>query len=68
MRSGPVSRVTAIPVRDANGVELTVYQFEDRRFLHKVRRLKLDTGEMVERSGDGFVIVSTGERLTPTGP
>lgn len=63
--SGPLSRVRSIAVRDANGDQLTVYEFRDRRFLRKVRRMKLCTGEMVELDGNGFVIIGTGERLTP---
>ena len=57
--------VRSIPVADANGDELTVYQFEDRRFLSKVRRLKLCTGEAVQIDPDGtLVVVRTGERLS----
>jgi hypothetical protein len=59
-----VSYVRSIPVRDANGDQLTVYEFQDRRFIRKVRRLKLCTGETVERvDGDTFAL-ATGERLT----
>lgn len=54
-----------IPVRDGNGDELTVYEFHERRFLRRVRRMKLCTGEPVEPLDDRhFVLVSTGERLT----
>lgn len=59
-----MSKVREIPVRDANGDELTVYEFQDWRYLSKVRRLKLCTGETVEAAGDGFVVSATGERLT----
>ena len=59
------SNVTAIPVRDANGDTLTLYEFQDWRYMSKVRRLKLCTGELVERVDDAtFQIVSSGERLT----
>ena len=51
--------VRKVPVTDRNGEEL-----QDRRFLRKVRRWKLCTGELVEERGDGFVIAVTGERLT----
>ncbi len=55
----------SIPVKDANGDELTVYEFHERRFLRRVRRMKLCTGEPVEALDDKFfVLVSTGERLT----
>jgi hypothetical protein len=59
-----VSYVQGIPVKDANGDELTVYEFQDRRFLTKVRRLKLDSGELVEPvCENSFVVVATGEKL-----
>jgi len=58
-----VSRVRAIPVVDGKGDQLTVYEFEDGRFVTKTRKLKLDTGEVVKRlDGDTFVLAS-GERL-----
>jgi len=60
-----VGYVRCIPVEDATGQGLTVYEFHDRRFLKKIRRLKLCTGETVAGVGDKtFVIVRTGERLT----
>jgi hypothetical protein len=59
-----VSYVKSIPVVDANGAGLTVYEFHDRRFLRRVRRMKLCTGEPVERaSSDTFIVVATGEEL-----
>jgi hypothetical protein len=51
-------------VRDANGDELTVFEFYDRRFIRKVRRLKLCTGEAVERLDDDTFALPSGERLT----
>jgi hypothetical protein len=60
-----VSYVKSIPVTDARGDEVTIHEFHDRRFLKKVRRLKLDTGELVEERSDGFLVVGTGERLIP---
>lgn len=57
--------VRTIPVRDANGDEFTLYEFEDRRFLRKIQRLKLCTGEVVHFVDDAFVVVGTGERLVP---
>lgn len=60
-----MSYVRSIPVTDANGDQLTLYEFQERRFIKKVRRLNLDTGELVEAIGaNSFVIVATGERLT----
>lgn len=59
-----MSAVKAIPVRDERGDELTVYEFQDRRFLRKVRRLKLCTGETVRRVEGAFVVLGTGDRLT----
>ena len=62
--SGPVE-FSNIPVTDANGDELTVYEFHERRFLRKVRRMKLCTGELVEALDENmFVLVGTGEKLT----
>ena len=58
--------VRKIPVTDRNGDEFTLYEFEDRHFLRKVRRLKLETGELVELTRDGsLVIVGRGETLLP---
>ena len=60
-----VGYVRSIPVVDANGEDLTVYEFQIRRFLTKVRRLKLCTGELVDLlDDDTFKIVRTGEKLT----
>jgi hypothetical protein len=58
-----VGIVRTIPVTDRNGDEFTLYEFQDRRFLKKVRRLKLCTGETVELLDGDFVIVGTGEKL-----
>lgn len=55
--------VRTIPVRDANGDEFTVYEFRDRRLLRKVRRMKLDTGELVHLVNGTLVIAETGEKL-----
>ncbi|MEO8453979.1 MAG: hypothetical protein ABI454_02370 [Sphingomicrobium sp.] len=55
----------SIPVRDANGDELTIYEFHEWRFLRKVRRMTLCSGEPVEAlDADIFVLVNTGEKLT----
>lgn len=59
-----MSKVTAIAVRDPGGTDLTVYEFHDRRFLRKVRRLKLCTGEAVDYAdNNAFVVTATGEML-----
>lgn len=56
--------VRSIPVRDENGVDLTVHEFQERRFLVKVRRLELCTGEEVNNvDDDTFVVAATGELL-----
>ena len=58
--------VRKIPVTDRHGDEFTLYEFEDRYFLRKVRRLKLETGELVELAADGsLVIVGRDETLVP---
>ena len=56
----------AIPVRDGNGDELTLYEFQDWRYFSEEHRLKLCTGELVESVDDGatFQVVGSGERLT----
>ena len=60
-----MSYVRSIPVLDAQGVEIAVYEFQDKRFLRKVRRMKLDTGELVEPVDENtFAVVGTGEKLT----
>jgi hypothetical protein len=63
----------AIPVRDTNGDELTLYEYQ--QFIPLLRgltlrraagdkRLSLDTGETVRRvNDDTFVIIATGEPL-----
>jgi hypothetical protein len=52
-------------VTDRNGDQLTVYEFHDRRFLRKVRRMKLCTGETVQQFDGELIVVGTGEQLTP---
>jgi len=65
--------VRAIRVRDANGDELTLFEYRPPTSYRKLltlnrngtNRLALDTGEAVEQVNDGtFVIVATGEQLT----
>ena len=56
--------VRSIPVKDANGDELTVYEIHDRRLLRKIRRMKLCTGELVEALDENtFHLPATGEKL-----
>ena len=57
--------VRSFPVKDRNGDQLTIYEFHDRRFVRKIRRLKLCTGEAVQRIGNDLVVTGTGERLEP---
>ena len=61
-------RFNAIPVLDANGDQLTVYEIWDSpRFFGLVvdKRLELCTGELVEPVCDTtFIVAATGERLT----
>jgi len=59
-----VAVVRTIPVQDRNGDQLTVYEFQDRRFLKKVRRMKLCTGETVRQMDGNLYVLGTGERLT----
>ena len=65
-----MSYVRSIPVVDVNGDQLILFEFEDRRFISKTRRLRLDSGELVERiNDDSFTVAATGEvlrRLAPT--
>jgi len=58
-----VAVVRTIPVTDRNGDQLTVYEFHDRRFLRKVRKMKLCTGEPVQQFDGELVVIGTGERL-----
>ena len=55
--------VRKIEVADRHGDQFTLYEFQDRRFLRKVRRMKLETGELVEEIDGAFVVVGTGEEL-----
>jgi hypothetical protein len=65
--------IRVIRVRDANGDELTLYEFQQPASylvmmgLNRLpaTRLALDTGEEAQRlDDDTFTIVATGERLT----
>jgi hypothetical protein len=57
--------VRKIPVTDRNGDQFTLYEFHDRRFLKTVRRMKLETGELVREVDGALFVVGTGETLTP---
>ena len=60
------SRVKTIPVVDGNGDELTLYEVRERGTLFGLlprRRLVLGSGEAVVKTGNGFVVVATGEEL-----
>jgi hypothetical protein len=68
-KSGPVSRSSdfkAIPVLDGNGDQLVLYEFRDKTFFGLVvrRRYELGTGEPLKKVGNGFVVTTTGEKLT----
>lgn len=64
--------IRAIRVRDANGDEVTLYEYRPAGSYLTMAlnrgaptRLALDTGEEVERiNDDTFAVVATGERLT----
>jgi hypothetical protein len=64
--------VRTIPVRDANGTRLTLFEFQQRitrrgifglRFTAKKRRMQLDTGEAVEYIDESSFKLATGETL-----
>lgn len=60
-------RLTAIPVQDANGAQLTIYQTWKTSFFGFVaeERLELCTGERVERfDRNTFIVLRTGKKLT----
>lgn len=59
--------VRTIAVKDANGDELTLYEFIERRLLRKVRRMKLETGELVNLVDGSLIIAATGEKLVRIG-
>ena len=64
--------IRTIPVRDANGTQLTLFEFHQRierrglfglRFASKRRRLQLDTGEAVDYIDENSFKLATGEML-----
>jgi hypothetical protein len=61
-----------IPVRDANGTRLTLFEFQQivprraifgLRFTAKQRRMQLDTGEAVDYVNENTFKLATGEVL-----
>lgn len=61
------SHFRTISVVDANGDELLLYEFRERASLFGLvpkRRFQLCTGEAVEKRGDRYIVLSTGEKLT----
>jgi len=64
--------IRTIPVRDANGTQLTLFEFQQRierrrifglRFTSKRRRLQLDTGEAVDYVDENTFELTSGEKL-----
>lgn len=60
------SEFKSIPVLDGNGDQLILYEFRERAFFGLVvrRRYELCTGEPLKKDGRGFVVTTTGEKLT----
>jgi hypothetical protein len=62
------NHLKTIPVRDANGDQLDVYEIRDKgplRALLGRTRLVLCTSEPVEMvDSDTFIVIASGERLT----
>ena len=53
-----------IPVEDASGSRIYVYEYTGRRTFRRVKRYMLDTGEPVRRVDEqAFVIIAIGEKL-----
>jgi hypothetical protein len=64
--------IRTIPVRDANGTRLTLFEFRHParlwgkfgvRFISKRRRMQLDTGEAVEYVDENTFKLASGETL-----
>lgn len=59
-----MSYVRSSRVKYANGTDLQVYEYSDRRLFGRVVCWKLCAGEQVARvSADTFVVLTTGEEL-----
>ena len=55
-------------VVDGNGDQVMLYEFHDRNSSFRLmpkKRFELCTGEPVRKEGDGFIVETTGEKLTP---
>ena len=63
--SGPVCAYKdSFLVEDASGARFQMHRFTCRRYLSRITRYELDTGELAESVDDHvFVIVRTGEPL-----
>ena len=62
------SKVKTIPVVDGNGDELTLFEVRQGGAFFGLlprKRLVLGSGEAVARARSGYVVVATGEKLTP---
>ena len=57
----------SIPVRDGNGYQLSDYEFRDRRFLRRIRRLELCTGELVMQLDQATFAIAATERAFSQG-
>ena len=64
--------IRTIPVRDANGTRLTLFEFQQcitrrgifgLRFTAKTRRMQLDTGEAVDYIDETSFRLASGETL-----
>jgi hypothetical protein len=64
--------IRTIPVRDANGTRLTLFEFQQRiprraifglRYTARKRRMQLDTGEAVEYVDETTFKLASGEML-----
>lgn len=65
------NKVRTISVVDGNGDQVILYEIRERGSLFGLlprKRLQLGTGEVVVRRGGGYVIPSTGEKLTRVPP
>jgi hypothetical protein len=61
------SHFKTIAVLDGNGDQLTLYELRDGARLFGLvarKRLQLCIGEAVERKGNRYVVLATGEKLT----
>ena len=51
-------------VEDVRGARFQLYEYRGRRFMRKVRKFVLDTGDLVKRVDfDHYVIAASGEPL-----